>query len=103
MGGLFFNRFPFQFQMPLKDFDFSLKVQRLLDSGRMPVIVGGTLYYIESLLWKVLVDDPADASSASSDDDDEGEGQLTVFERDRLLEERQKINDSLPRFGIFSS
>lgn len=24
----------------------------------MPIVVGGTNYYIESLLWKVLVDDP---------------------------------------------
>lgn len=24
----------------------------------MPIVVGGTNYYIESLLWKVLVDEP---------------------------------------------
>lgn len=24
----------------------------------MPIVVGGTNYYIESLLWKILVDDP---------------------------------------------
>ncbi|KAK4301246.1 hypothetical protein Pmani_026599 [Petrolisthes manimaculis] len=31
-------------------------VQRLLDQGTLPVIVGGTNYYIESLLWEVLID-----------------------------------------------
>ena len=32
-------------------------VEKLLGEGKIPVICGGTNYYIESLLWKVLVDD----------------------------------------------
>ena len=32
-------------------------VEKLLSEGRIPVICGGTNYYIESLLWKILVDD----------------------------------------------
>ncbi|KZS18957.1 tRNA dimethylallyltransferase [Daphnia magna] len=32
-------------------------IDGLLRDGRVPVIVGGTHYYIESLLWKVLLDD----------------------------------------------
>lgn len=32
-------------------------VEKLLIDGKIPVICGGTNYYIESLLWKVLVDD----------------------------------------------
>ena len=32
-------------------------VEKLLGEGKMPVICGGTCYYIESLLWKVLVDE----------------------------------------------
>ena len=31
-------------------------VERLLREGRIPFICGGTNYYIESLLWKILVD-----------------------------------------------
>ena len=31
-------------------------VERLLTAGKIPVICGGTNYYIESLLWKILVD-----------------------------------------------
>lgn len=30
-------------------------VENLLDKGKIPVIVGGTNYYIESILWNVLV------------------------------------------------
>ncbi len=30
-------------------------IQDLLDRGVMPVICGGTNYYIESLLWKILI------------------------------------------------
>lgn len=33
------------------------QIDRLLDQGKVPVIVGGTHYYIEALLWKVLLDD----------------------------------------------
>ena len=32
-------------------------VENLLSQGKMPVICGGTNYYIESLLWKILVDE----------------------------------------------
>ena len=32
-------------------------VENLLKDGKIPIICGGTNYYIESLLWKVLVDE----------------------------------------------
>ena len=32
------------------------EVERLLREGKIPFICGGTNYYIESLLWKILVD-----------------------------------------------
>lgn len=31
-------------------------IDELLRSHKMPVIVGGTNYYIEALLWKVLIE-----------------------------------------------
>lgn len=33
-------------------------IDRLLDESKVPIVVGGTNYYIESLLWKVLVQPP---------------------------------------------
>ncbi|KAL1380607.1 hypothetical protein pipiens_003558, partial [Culex pipiens pipiens] len=30
-------------------------IDRLLEQNRMPIVVGGTNYYIESVLWQVLV------------------------------------------------
>ncbi|KDR17577.1 tRNA isopentenyltransferase, mitochondrial [Zootermopsis nevadensis] len=33
-------------------------IEKLMQDGKLPVIVGGTNYYIESLLWKVLVENP---------------------------------------------
>ncbi|XP_039284741.1 tRNA dimethylallyltransferase [Nilaparvata lugens] len=38
-------------------------MDRLLEQKRSPVIVGGTNYYIESLLWKVLVADKTKENS----------------------------------------
>lgn len=32
-------------------------IERIIADGKVPIIVGGTTYYIESLLWKVLIDD----------------------------------------------
>ncbi|PNF25887.1 hypothetical protein B7P43_G11140 [Cryptotermes secundus] len=31
-------------------------IEKLMQDGKLPVIVGGTNYYIESLLWKILVE-----------------------------------------------
>lgn len=44
-------------------------IDKLLAKGRVPVIVGGTNYYIDSILWKVLLD-PSSTSPTSSDDDE---------------------------------
>ena len=33
------------------------QIQSMLSQGKMPVIVGGTNYYIEALVWKFLLDD----------------------------------------------
>ncbi|KAI9556374.1 hypothetical protein GHT06_018948 [Daphnia sinensis] len=49
-------------------------IDGLLRDGRVPVIVGGTHYYIESLLWKVLLDD----------DGGQAAGPL-LYERDQQL------------------
>lgn len=43
-------------------------IERLQKAGRMPVIVGGTTYYIESLLWQVLVAPPRTIHRSESDD-----------------------------------
>nr|BCT26318.1 isopentenyl transferase [Euura sp. 'Pontania] len=41
-------------------------IEKLLSENKMPIIVGGTNYYIESLLWQVLVDDPKDIGADGS-------------------------------------
>lgn len=46
------------------------KINQLLDEEKMPIIVGGTTYYIEALLWKVLISSnerDCDASNKSYD------------------------------------
>ncbi|XP_046461083.1 tRNA dimethylallyltransferase-like [Daphnia pulex] len=59
-------------------------IDDLLLNGRVPVIVGGTHYYIESLLWKVLLDG----------DHKSGQDQTTLlYERDEQLR-RQRPSTS---------
>ena len=36
--------------------DSSLQIEEIQAAGKFPIIVGGTNYYIESLLWNFLVD-----------------------------------------------
>ncbi|XP_019615351.1 PREDICTED: tRNA dimethylallyltransferase, mitochondrial-like isoform X1 [Branchiostoma belcheri] len=40
-------------------------LEDILDRQRLPIIVGGTNYYIESLLWKVLISPPEDQEETS--------------------------------------
>ena len=47
----------------------------------MPVIVGGTHYYIESLLWKVLLD---------GDHHEDQQGQTLLYERDEQLRRQRQ-------------
>ena len=40
----------------------SPKIDKLHARNKLPIVVGGTNYYIEALLWKILVTDPEDAT-----------------------------------------
>lgn len=46
-------------------------IDELLNNSKIPVIVGGTTYYIESLLWKVLIASKSDTENASASTTDE--------------------------------
>ncbi|KAJ9587242.1 hypothetical protein L9F63_019221, partial [Diploptera punctata] len=35
-------------------------IEDLMKIGKLPVIVGGTNYYIESLLWRILIEDSSE-------------------------------------------
>ena len=43
----------------------TFQVESLLSENKIPFIVGGTNYYIESLLWKILIDKPSDTEPQS--------------------------------------
>ncbi|XP_021923587.1 tRNA dimethylallyltransferase, mitochondrial isoform X2 [Zootermopsis nevadensis] len=45
-------------------------IEKLMQDGKLPVIVGGTNYYIESLLWKVLVENPVKQMKLPGDDEE---------------------------------
>ena len=65
-------------------------VERLLTAGKIPVICGGTNYYIESLLWKILVDQdlPFIVSGKQLSDNDSGDE-----DSKRLTEEIDNAED----------
>lgn len=57
------------------------QIDGLLRDGRVPVIVGGTHYYIESLLWKVLLDDDGGEQTARP----------LLYERDEQLRRERPL------------
>jgi len=80
-------------------------VERLLREGRIPFICGGTNYYIESLLWKLLVDqDTPLLVTGGKRGREEGE---TVDGDPKDVAELKKINfesddNSEPTCGLYS-
>lgn len=52
----------------------------------MPIIVGGTNYYIESLLWKILIEDPSSEKVVSRDLSDYTEHTLPSCELHKKLQ-----------------
>lgn len=59
-------------------------VDNLLASNRMPIIVGGTNYYIESLLWKTLVT-PSRSDRESDEEDGLHDARVSIDEIVRRL------------------
>lgn len=50
-------------------------IDNLLEKKKIPILVGGTNYYIESVLWKVLVNPPRDGRKRKIDAVDEDDSQ----------------------------
>lgn len=46
-------------------------IEDIKKRGKMPIVVGGTNYYIESVLWDILIDEDGSTSSCSSGDESE--------------------------------
>lgn len=41
-------------------FPISNQIDKLFAENKLPIVVGGTNYYIESLLWHILIEKPGD-------------------------------------------
>ncbi len=56
---LFSTRSPFQGELTIRDYrDMAIKtIENITAAGKLPIIVGGTLYYVQSLLWPSLIDE----------------------------------------------
>ncbi|KAF9585529.1 hypothetical protein BGW38_001930 [Lunasporangiospora selenospora] len=64
--------------------DASKLIKDIHDRDHLPVVVGGTHYYIQSLLWKdTLLDTKKDAGTMSDDEDDTGAKPSTPEEEER--------------------
>lgn len=76
----------------------------------MPIIVGGTNYYIESLLWQILVEDPKASGNTMRHDgghfadvekreceneaDDNNEGKMITQSAELPADKDHRVNDT---------
>lgn len=72
-------------------------IEDLIGKKRIPVICGGTNYYIESLLWKILVGGCEKNSSTEEEEEesDEGEHQASGEERELASQAQRMSNEEL--------
>lgn len=66
----------FIFQVTLSCIISCLQINELKSKSTVPVVAGGTMYYMESLLWNVLVGDRSDSEDFLFKEDREMEKQL---------------------------
>lgn len=64
-------------------------IDQLIESNKLPIIVGGTTYYIESLLWKVLIGTESDENIEKTN----SFNSLSQSEKDLLNEPIDDIQD----------
>ena len=83
------------FVSPLKEFsvvEFRNMALPLIEDikkrGKVPIVVGGTNYYIESILWDILIDD-RDNNTGSGLHQEQG-----FFEPSRAIKRRKKIENT---------
>ena len=97
------------FLSPLKEFsvvefrNMALPlVEDIKKRGKIPIVVGGTNYYIESVLWDILIEDESDraavgASSSSSNEELESEGAARAIKKRKLIQSSELAASSEER------
>lgn len=90
------------FVSPLKEFsvvEFRNMALPLIEDiktrGKMPIVVGGTNYYIESVLWDILIDEDGSTNSSSSGDESEKPARGIKQRKKIQSEEVEYSNDAL--------
>lgn len=84
------------FVSPLKEFsvvEFRNIALPLIEDikrrGKIPIVVGGTNYYIESVLWNILIDEESGkdgGSTSSSSSDEESEGPARAMKKRKQIQ-----------------
>ncbi|KAL0107322.1 hypothetical protein PUN28_015696 [Cardiocondyla obscurior] len=79
-------------------------IDNLLTRRKLPIVVGGTNYYIESLLWKILITDPKEslvevdssATNSSASIENRSDGRYNV-QVDRLNDGDDDDDETAPK------
>ncbi|KAG2173409.1 hypothetical protein INT44_008761 [Umbelopsis vinacea] len=66
-------------------------IEEISDRKSLPVLVGGTNYYVQSLLWPMSLISTANDGSSSSDEQEEEDG-ISSMDTQALYQELQKVD-----------
>lgn len=87
------------FVSPLKDFSVTEfrnlalpLIEDITKRGKIPIIVGGTNYYIESVLWNTLVDEDIGKGSDNSSSEEESSGPAKAMKKRKQIQNDEASN-----------
>ena len=69
-------------------------IEDITKRGKIPIIVGGTNYYIESVLWNTLVDEDIGKGSDNSSSEEESSGPAKAMKKLKQIQNDEASNHS---------
>lgn len=79
-------------------------IERIIADGKVPIIVGGTTYYIESLLWKVLIDDKnVECIRPGSSEPSRNQVRQIIDKSNKILVDSKELHGVLEQIDPFTA
>lgn len=73
----------------------STKIEEISERKSLPVLVGGTNYYVQSLLWPMSLISSASDGESSSDEGDVGDKIFSTMDTPSLYKELQRVDPTM--------
>lgn len=75
-------------------------IDKLIENGKIPIVVGGTTYYMESIVWNILVEDDIDDEQLLWEKDEDARKRRLIDEKERDGVKSVELNDDSDKTDI---